>query len=36
VTAIVLGAVIGVPLGVWSALRRNTWVDYVARVGSLL
>ncbi len=29
VTAIVLGAVIGVPLGVWSALRRNTWVDYV-------
>jgi len=25
-----------VPLGVWSALRRNTWVDYVARIGSLL
>jgi ABC-type dipeptide/oligopeptide/nickel transport system permease component len=36
VTAIVLGALIGVPLGVWSALRRNTWVDYVARIGSLL
>jgi ABC-type dipeptide/oligopeptide/nickel transport system permease component len=36
VTSIVLGAVVGVPLGVWSALRRNTWVDYVARMGSLL
>jgi ABC-type dipeptide/oligopeptide/nickel transport system permease component len=36
VTAIALGALIGVPLGVWSALRRNTWVDYVARIGSLL
>ena len=35
VTAIVLGALIGIPLGVWSALRRNTWVDYVARIGSL-
>jgi ABC-type dipeptide/oligopeptide/nickel transport system permease component len=36
VTSIVLGALIGVPLGVWSALRRNTWVDYLARIGSLL
>jgi len=36
VASIVLGAIIGVPLGVWSALRRNTWVDYVARIGSLL
>jgi ABC-type dipeptide/oligopeptide/nickel transport system permease component len=36
VTSIVLGTLIGVPLGVWSALRRNTWVDYVARIGSLL
>jgi len=36
VTSIVLGTLIGVPLGVWSALRRNTWVDYVARMGSLL
>jgi len=36
VTSIVLGALIGIPLGVWSALRRNTWVDYVARIGSLL
>ena len=36
VTSIVLGALVGVPLGVWSALRLNTWVDYVARMGSLL
>ena len=36
VTSIVLGALIGVPLGVWSALRRNSWVDYLARIGSLL
>src|SRR5713101_3459128 len=36
VTSILLGALIGVPLGVWSALRRNSWVDYVARIGSLL
>src|SRR5260221_6269872 len=36
VSSIVLGALIGVPLGVWSALRRNTWVDYFARIGSLL
>src|SRR5882724_1273549 len=36
VTAIVVGVLIGVPLGTWSAIRRNTWVDYVARIGSLL
>src|SRR5216684_8950378 len=36
VTSILLGALIGVPLGVWSALRRNSWVDYLARIGSLL
>jgi ABC-type dipeptide/oligopeptide/nickel transport system permease component len=36
VTAIVLGALIGIPLGVWSAMHRNTWVDYAVRVGSLL
>ena len=36
VSAIVLGTLAGIPLGVWSALRRNTWVDYVARIGSLL
>jgi ABC-type dipeptide/oligopeptide/nickel transport system permease component len=36
VTAIFLGALIGIPLGVWSAMHRNTWVDYAVRVGSLL
>ena len=36
VTSIVLGTLFGIPLGVWSALRRNTWVDYVVRMGSLL
>jgi ABC-type dipeptide/oligopeptide/nickel transport system permease component len=35
-TAIVLGALIGIPLGVWSSLHRNSWIDYFARIGSLL
>lgn len=34
--SLVIGAVIGVPLGAWSALHRNRWIDYVTRVGSLL
>ncbi len=36
VSAIVLGALIGVPLGTWSALHRNAAFDYIARLGSLL
>ena len=32
----VLGAVVGIPLGVWSALRRNKFTDYVIRITSLL
>lgn len=36
VFAIVFGIVIGVPLGVIAALRRNSSVDYVARVLSLV
>src|SRR6266480_3938531 len=28
--------ILGVPLGVWSAMHRNTSVDYLVRVGSLL
>ncbi|MBI1776703.1 MAG: ABC transporter permease [Proteobacteria bacterium] len=36
VSALVLGVAIGMPLGAWSALRRNTWADYVTRIGSLL
>jgi ABC-type dipeptide/oligopeptide/nickel transport system permease component len=33
---VLLGAIIGVPLGVWSALHRNRLIDYVTRIGSLL
>lgn len=36
VASLVIGAVIGVPLGAWSALHRNDWIDYLTRVGSLL
>ncbi|MAB00738.1 MAG: glutathione ABC transporter permease [Stappia sp.] len=34
--ALVLGIVVGVPIGVWSAVRRNRVFDYIARIGSLL
>lgn len=34
--SLLLGAVIGVPLGVWSAVRRNQLPDYVTRIASLL
>ncbi len=34
--SLVLGAVIGIPLGVWAAIRRNRFTDYVTRVLSLL
>jgi ABC-type dipeptide/oligopeptide/nickel transport system permease component len=34
--SLVIGALIGVPLGAWSALHRNDWIDYLTRVGSLL
>jgi ABC-type dipeptide/oligopeptide/nickel transport system permease component len=34
--SLAIGAVVGVPLGVWAATRRNTWIDYLTRVGSLL
>jgi peptide/nickel transport system permease protein len=34
--ALVLGVIVGVPVGVWSAVRRNRLFDYVARIGSLL
>ena len=36
VTSIIVGALIGVPLGTWSAIHRNRWIDYLARMGSLL
>jgi len=34
--ALVLGCVIGIPLGVWAALHRNRPIDYAARLLSLL
>src|SRR3546814_16187785 len=34
--SLVLGAVIGIPLGVWSAVKRNRLPDYVTRLASLL
>lgn len=36
VAALILGAGIGIPLGVWSAVRRNAMPDYLIRLGSLL
>jgi peptide/nickel transport system permease protein len=36
VASLILGVVFGVPLGVWSAVRRNTLPDYVTRLVSLL
>ena len=36
VVALAFGALIGIPLGVWAAIHRNRWIDYVTRVGSLV
>ncbi|MGL4241809.1 MAG: ABC transporter permease [Beijerinckiaceae bacterium] len=36
VAALAIGVVVGVPLGVWAATNRNTWIDYVTRLASLL
>jgi glutathione transport system permease protein len=36
VAALLIGAVIGIPLGVWAATHRNRFIDYVTRLGSLL
>lgn len=33
--AIFLGTLMGIPLGVWAALRRNAWPDYIGRLLSL-
>ncbi|SDR63196.1 peptide/nickel transport system permease protein [Rhizobiales bacterium GAS191] len=34
--SLALGVVIGVPLGVWAAVRRNRFFDYAARIASLI
>lgn len=36
VASLILGAAVGIPLGVWSAVSRNTAPDYVVRLASLL
>lgn len=36
VVSLVIGAVLGIPLGIWSAIRRNSLPDYVTRLASLL
>lgn len=36
VFALLVGAVIGIPLGVWAAINRNRFVDYMVRLVSLL
>lgn len=33
--AIVIGLALGLPLGIWAALRRNSWPDYLGRLLSL-
>ncbi len=35
-TAAILTAVVGIPLGIVAAVRRDTWVDHTARVTSLI
>lgn len=32
---LVIGVSLGLPLGIWAAVRRNTWVDYLNRIVSL-
>ncbi|MGT2476509.1 ABC transporter permease [Paraburkholderia terrae] len=34
--SIAIGLVIGLPLGIWAALRRNAWPDYLGRLLSLV
>lgn len=34
--SIVIGVVFGLPLGIWAALRRNAWPDYLGRIFSLV
>lgn len=35
VASILIGVVFGLPLGIWAALRRNSWPDYLGRLLSL-
>ncbi len=35
VASMLIGALIGIPLGVWAAIRKNTIVDYISRIVAL-
>ena len=34
--SLIVGTLIGIPLGIWAALNRNRFIDYAARIGSLI
>jgi len=36
ISSLILGTILGIPLGIWAALRRNQTADYVIRIVSLL
>lgn len=36
IAAIIFGIIFGLPLGILAALNRNTWIDYICRVISLI
>lgn len=35
VSAVLIGTILGVPTGIYTAVKRNTWADYVGRIVSL-
>jgi len=36
IAALLIGSIFGIPLGIWAAMHRNRFIDYVTRVSSLL
>jgi ABC-type dipeptide/oligopeptide/nickel transport system permease component len=34
-SAVVIGTILGVPIGIYTAVRRNSWIDYLGRILSL-
>ena len=36
ISSTILGVIIGIPLGVWAAIRKNTTVDYISRIVALI
>lgn len=35
IASLVVGVILGIPMGAWSAMRRNQWPDVLVRIGSL-